>query len=91
MDMPSKRPIPPNRWVFTGSRVIKEGFEADLAKSLVAVYPRSRRHPRQPLAGRGDQRAISSTPKRVPKRGTPVDFVIKAFRTDPPLLFRAAK
>ena len=38
LDMPSKRPIPPNRWVFTGSRIIAEGFEADLAKSLVAVY-----------------------------------------------------
>jgi hypothetical protein len=77
IDMPSKRPLPPNRWVFTGSRVIKEGFEADLAKSLVAVYHDPAAILDNPLSGGVTNSYIINT-KRVPKRGTPVDFVLKA-------------
>jgi hypothetical protein len=77
IDMPSKRPLPPNRWVFTGSRVIKEGFEADLAKSLVAVYHDPAAILDNPLPGGVTNSYIINT-KRVPKRGTPVDFVLKA-------------
>ncbi len=83
LDMPAKRPLPPNQWVFTGSRVIKEGFEADLAKSLVAVYHDPAAILDNPLSGGVTNSYVVNT-KRVPKRGTPVDFVVKAVSAPPP-------
>ena len=77
LEMPAKRPMPPNRWVFTGSRVVKEGFEADLEKSLVAVYHDPAAILDNPLPGGATNSYIVNT-KRVPKRGTSVDFVLKA-------------
>lgn len=83
LDMPAKRPLPPNRWVFTGSRIIKEGFEADLAKSLVAVYHDPAAILDNPLPGGVTNSYIVNT-KRVPRRGTAVDFVLKALPPAPP-------
>jgi len=83
VDMPSKRPIPANRWVFTGSRVIKEGFEADLAKSLVAVYHDPAAILDNPLPGGVTNSYIINT-KRVPKHGTAVDVILKALPPVPP-------
>ena len=80
--MPAKRPLPPNRWVFTGSRVVKEGFEADLAKSLVAVYHDPAAILDNTLPGGVTNSYVVNT-KRVPKRGTPVDFVVKALPVSP--------
>jgi len=83
VDMPSKRPIPANRWVFTGSRIIKEGFEADLAKSLVAVYHDPAAILDNPLPGGVTNSYIINT-KRVPKHGTAVDVILKALPPTPP-------
>jgi hypothetical protein len=82
IDMPSKIPIPANRWVFTGSRILKEGFEADLAKSLVAVYHDPAAILDNPLPGGVSNSYIINT-KRVPKRGTSVDIVFKALPLSP--------
>ncbi len=77
LEVPAKRPMPPNRWVFTGSRVVKEGFEADLEKSLVAVYHDPAAILDNPLPG-GVTNSYIVNAKRVPRRGTPVDFVLRA-------------
>jgi hypothetical protein len=77
LEVPAKRPMPPNRWVFTGSRILKEGFEADLAKSLVAVYHDPAAILDNPLPGGVSNNYIVYT-KRVPKQGTAIDFVLKA-------------
>ena len=83
LEVPSKRPMPPNRWVFTGSRVVKEGFEADLEKSLVAVYHDPAAILDNPLPGGATNSYIVNT-KRVPRRGTTVDFVLKALPLSAP-------
>jgi hypothetical protein len=83
LEVPAKRTMPPNRWVFTGSRVLKEGFEADLAKSLVAVYHDPAAILDNPLPGGATNNYVVNT-KRVPKRGTSVDFVLKALTPTPP-------
>lgn len=77
LEEPALRPMPPNRWVFTGSRIIKEGFEADLGKSLVAVYHDPAAILDNPLPG-GVTNSYIVNAKRTPRHGTAVDFVIKA-------------
>ncbi len=37
-ELPNLKPMPVHPWLFTGSRILKEGFEEDLSKSLIAVY-----------------------------------------------------
>lgn len=77
LEEPSNRVMPPNRWAFTGSRILKEGFEADLAKSLVAVYHDPAAILDNPLPGGVTNNYIVHS-KRVPKHGTSVDVIFKA-------------
>ena len=77
LEVPAKRPMPPNQWAFTGSRVVKEGFEADLAKSLVAVYHDPAAILDNPLPSGATNSYIVHT-QRVPKRGTPVEVIFHA-------------
>lgn len=77
LEMPGEKPIPPGSWVFTGSRILKEGFQADLEGSLVAVW----RDPAALVDNRspgGARNAYVVHTKRVPKQGTPITFVIRA-------------
>ena len=87
LETPARRPMPRNRWVFTGSRVVKEGFEADLEKSLVAVYHDPAAILDNPLPG-GVTNSYIVNPKRAPKRGTPIDFVLRAL---PPIAPSSAR
>jgi len=64
-------------WVFTGSRILKQGFQADLEKSLVAVWHDPAAILDNPLPGGGNN-AYLVNPKRAPKRGTHVDFILRA-------------
>jgi hypothetical protein len=75
--MPGSKPMPDTAWVFTGSRILKEGFEADLEKSLVAVWHDPAAILDNPLPG-GANNAYMVNAKRVPKRGTPVELVFRA-------------
>jgi hypothetical protein len=77
VSMPGSKPMPPHNWVFTGSRVIREGFEADLGKSLVAVWHDPAAVLDNPLSG-GANNAYVVNARRTPKQGTPIEFVLKA-------------
>ena len=76
-EMPSGRPMPPHKWVFTGSRILPQGFEADLQKSLVAVWHDPSALLDNPLPG-GANNAYVVNAKRVPRQGTPVEVIFKA-------------
>jgi hypothetical protein len=79
-ELPSGRPMPAHNWVFTGSRILPQGFEADLQKSLVAVWHDPSAILDNPLPG-GANNAYIVNAKRVPRQGTPVEFVVKAAAT----------
>jgi hypothetical protein len=73
---PSGAPMPRLSWAFTGSRILKEGFEADLEKSLVAVWHDPAALLDNPLE-EGSQNVYSVNAKRVPKRGSRIEFILK--------------
>lgn len=77
LEMPGQRPAPHGPWVFTGSRILKEGFEADLSHSLIAVWhdPAAILDNPRP-AGASNAYVVHS--RRTPKRGTKVELVIRA-------------
>ena len=77
VSMPGSKPMPPQDWVFTGSRILKEGFEADLEKSLVAVWHDPAAILDNPSPS-GATNAYAVNAKRAPKRGTRIEFVLKA-------------
>lgn len=81
-EMPKGRPMPRTQWVFTGSRILKEGFEADMSGSLVAVWHDPAALLDNPLPG-GSNNAYVVNSKRTPKHGTAVEFVIKAVEKKP--------
>lgn len=77
MEMPGRKPMGVQPWVFTGSRIVKAGFEADLSQSLIAVW----HDPAAILDNRapgGARNAYVVDERRVPPHGTPIEFVIKA-------------
>jgi hypothetical protein len=80
VEMPKGNPLATGSWVFTGSRILKEGFEADLAKSLIAVWHDPAAILDNPRPG-GGSNFHAVHPKRVPKRGTRVELIIKAEAT----------
>ena len=73
--------MPAHNWVFTGSRIIKEGFEADLEKSLVAIWHDPAAILDNPLPSGGNNDWVVNT-ARAPRRGTQVELVIKAVAPD---------
>ena len=75
--MPKATVMPDHVWVFTGSRILKQGFEGDIAKSLVAIWHDPAALLDNPLAS-GANNFWAVNTKKVPKRGTPIEFVIKA-------------
>ena len=64
-------------WVFTGSRILKEGFEADIAKSLVAIWHDPAAILDNPLEEGADNIYIVNAPRN-PKRGTHIELILKA-------------
>ena len=80
---PKDAPMPDHTWVFTGSRILKEGFEGDIAKSLVAIWYDPAALLDNPLPS-GANNVWSVNPKRTPKRGTPIEFIIKALSKPAP-------
>lgn len=76
----SGKPMPAHTWVFTGSRIVPQGFEADLEKSLIAVWHDPAAIINNPLPG-GAINAYIVNAKHVPKRAIPIEFIIKAAET----------
>jgi hypothetical protein len=72
-----ERPMPRHDWVFTGSRILKQGFQADLEKSLVAVWHDPAAILDNPLPGGGNN-AYLVNPKITPRRGTHVELIVRA-------------
>lgn len=77
MTMPRERPLERGAWVFTGSRVLKAGFEADISRSIVAVYPDPAAIVDNPRPN-ASARTFFVNPRRCPKRGTKVELIIMA-------------
>jgi hypothetical protein len=73
---PNKQ-MPRHDWVFTGSRILKAGFQADLEKSLIAVWHDPAAILDNPLPGGGNNAYLVNT-KRTPRRGTRVRVVLRA-------------
>ena len=85
MSGPKDVAMPDHAWVFTGSRILKEGFEGDIAKSLAAIWHDPAALLDNPLPT-GANNVWSINPKRTPKRGTPIEFIIKALPKPAPKL-----
>ena len=81
-EMPAGKPMSTHAWVYTGSKIVAEGFVADLEKSLVAVWHDPAAILDNPRSTGGDNAHIVNTrltgAKQVPKRGTSITFVVKA-------------
>ena len=77
LEATSGKPMPKHPWVFTGSRILKEGFEADLSKSLIAVY-----HDPAAILDNPHPGAVSNSylvnSKKTPMQGTRIELVIRA-------------
>lgn len=74
------RPLSMGVWVFVGSRILKQGFQADLEKSLVAVW----HDPAAIIDNPRPDGAINFhlvNSKRCPKRGTKIEFIVAAAKT----------
>ena len=81
--LPGEKGMAKHDWVFTGSRILRDlGFEADVSKSLVAVWHDPAAILDNPLPGGGDNAYIVN-PKRTPKRGTRIELVLKAVAIPP--------
>lgn len=76
-EMPGSKAVASGPWVFTGSRVLKEGFEADLSHSIIAVWHDPAAILDNPRPG-GANNAYMVNEKRTPKRGTKVELIIRA-------------
>jgi len=76
-DGSSDKQMPRHDWVFTGSRILKAGFQADLEKSLVAVWHDPAAIIDNPLPGGGNNAYLVNS-KRTPRRGTRVQVVLRA-------------
>ncbi|HEV2471337.1 MAG TPA: YdjY domain-containing protein [Chthonomonadales bacterium] len=75
--MPGFKRMPPHAWVFTGSRVLKAGFEADLCGSLVAVWHDPAAMLDNPLPGGGTNSYVANT-ANLPPLGTRIRLVFHA-------------
>lgn len=77
LDGAPNKTMPRHDWVFTGSRILKQGFQADLEKSLVAVWHDPAAILDNPLPGGGDN-AYLVDPARTPRRGTHIELILHA-------------
>ena len=76
-DLQTSKPMPLHEWMFTGSRILKQGFQADLEKSLIAVWHDPAAILDNPLPG-GSTNAYAVNSSQVPRRGTHVELIIQA-------------
>ncbi|CEK13469.1 YdjY domain-containing protein [Chthonomonas calidirosea] len=69
-------PMPHHPWVFTGSRILPEGFEADLCGSLVAVWHDPAAILDNPMQEIQNDWMVN--PAKTPRRGTSIRVIFKA-------------
>ena len=82
LDGVNAKPMASHEWVFTGSRILKQGFQADIEKSLVAVWHDPAAILDNPLPGGGNN-AYSVNSRRAPRRGTRIDLIVRAIGAAP--------
>ena len=75
--MPGHHSMKDNPWVFTGSRILKSGFEADTSRSIAAVWHDPAALIDNASASGADNSCFVNS-SIVPKRGTSVEFIISA-------------
>ncbi len=73
--MPGERFMGEIPWVFTGSRILKSGFEADTSRSIAAVWHDPAAIIDNALKSGADNSCFVNS-HVVPKRGTTVEFII---------------
>lgn len=78
---PKNKPMPRHHWVFTGSRILPEGFEADLCGSLVAIWHDPAAILDNPMRETQNDWIVNSA--TTPRRGTPVRVLFKAIQMLP--------
>ncbi len=75
--MPGAYPVQQNPFVFTGSRILKSGFEADISRSIAAVW-----HDPAALvdnaSASGADNSCFVNKRIVPRRGTQIEFIISS-------------
>ncbi len=76
MEATTRNSMPLHPWVFTGSRIVRAGFEAELSGSLVAVWHDPASILDNPMANIQNDWVVN--PKRCPPRGTSIRFLIQA-------------
>lgn len=72
-----KRVSEPHTWVFTGSRIRKEGYAADLEGSVIALWHDPDALIDNPSPAGAVNGHTANTP-RVPKPGTRIQLIVKA-------------
>ena len=87
---PGEVTLKPQNWVFTGSRILKEGFEADIAKSLIAIWHDPAAILDNPTP-EGSENSYTVRTERVPKRGTRIELIVKALPKMPSTQTKAPK
>lgn len=75
--MPGNHPMPLHPWVFTGSRILPQGYEADMVGSLVAIWHDPAAVMDNPLPTGADDGWVVNT-ARTPPQFTPIHVVFKA-------------
>ncbi len=76
-ETPNLKPMPVHPWLFTGSRILNEGFEADLSKSLIAVYHDPAAILDNPLPGAVNNSYVVNS-KRTPAQGTRIELIFRS-------------
>lgn len=77
-DLESKNTMKRTLWVFTGSRVVDNVFQADVEKSLITTYHDPFTILDNPLIAGGDDEVYQVNEKLVPPKGTPIEVILKA-------------
>lgn len=75
---PANKPMKRTDWIFTGSQVIRGRFMAQVEHSIAATYHDPFAIFDHPLPTGSDDRLYYVNSEIVPKKGTPVTFVVKS-------------
>ena len=81
-NIPTKRPMTQTPWVFTGSKIVKGTFMANVEQSLIATYNDPFAIINNPLPTGADDTVYRVNENIVPERGTPITVIIKPIRSD---------
>ena len=78
----TKQPMQQTHWVFTGARVIRNQFTAQLFHNIIAVYRDPDSIFNHPLPGGTDDRTYRVNTDVVPAKATPVRIIARQIQAD---------